>query len=142
LSAYTVEFVRVPPEEMSQVGLAVLYRAAGRTIIYCRADHIAPELARSMSEQGTRYSRSTVRADEPVAPIQQVRMQPAELPEDVAPIVSKLTGKQAVTYYSAGMMTDELARALELVCSVETQYFVRLPVISPEAEPGATLDAR
>lgn len=142
MSAYTVEFVRVPPEEMSQVGLAILHRAAERTIIYCRADHISPELIRIMSEHGTRYSRSTVRSDTPTGPIQQVRMQAAELPEGVAPMLAQFTDTGTITYYSTGMMTDEMARALELVCTAETQYFVRLPVISPAAEPGSALDAR
>jgi hypothetical protein len=145
--ANSVEFVRVPSEEMQQVGLALLHRDGERTVIYCQASHISAELARNMSENGTRYSQTTVRHDHPVSPRQRVRFQPldpADMPGDVSPLVSTLRdgGSGSVTYYRADMMTPEMARALELICAEETRYFVHLPVISPAARPGPAHDAR
>jgi len=131
--SYSVEFVRLPPEEMQMVGLAVLRRTGERTIIYCRADQIAPEVARSLSEQGTRFSRSTVRYDHPVSPILRVRFErldPDEMPGD-SPNVSAVREGKAVSYFRSDMITEEMAHALELICAEETRYFVRLPVISP-----------
>jgi hypothetical protein len=131
-----VKFVRVPPEEMQSVGLAVLRRAGQRTVIYCRADQISAELADSLSEQGSRFSQATIRYDHPVSPLLRVRFQrldPAELPDDVPPHVSALRDGGAVTYFRADMISEEMAHALELVCAEETRYLVRLPVISPAA---------
>jgi hypothetical protein len=135
---YSVEFVRVPPEEMQTVGLAVLRRAGERTIIYCRADQISAELTRSLSEQGTRFSRSTVRYDDPVSPVLRVRflrLDPDEMPGDFAH-VSALRDGEAVAYYRADMITEAMAHALELICAEETRYLVRLPVISPAVPAG------
>jgi hypothetical protein len=135
---YSVEFVRVPPEEMQAVGLAVLRRAGDRTIIYCRADHIAAELAQSLSEQGTRFSQLTIRYDHPVSPIVRVqfrRLDPDEMPGD-AVHVSTVREGDLVSYYRADMITDAMARALELICAEETRYLVRLPVIAPAVPAG------
>lgn len=115
------------------VGLAVLRRTGGRTIIYCRADQIAPEVARSLSEQGTRFSGSTVRYDHPVSPALRVRFErldPDEMPGDSAHVSALREGK-AIAYFRADMITEEMAQALELICAEETRYFIRLPVISP-----------
>jgi hypothetical protein len=129
--SYSVEFVRLPPEEM--VGLAVLRRTGGRTIIYCRADQISPEMTQTLSEQGTSYSRSTIRYDHAVSPPFPVRFQrldPAEMPGG-SPNVSAMRNGEAIKYCRADMITEEMAHALELICAEETRYFVRLPVISP-----------
>jgi hypothetical protein len=138
--AYTVEFIRVPPEDMQQVGLAVLYRSGDRTVIYCRADHISAELAQSLTDQGTRFSQVTIRYDHPVSSRERVRfirVDPAEMPDSVAPHVSTINGDELVSYYRADMITEEMAHALEVICAEETRYLVRLPVISP-AVPGAS----
>jgi hypothetical protein len=145
--ANSVEFVRVPSGDMQQVGLALLHRDGERTLIYCQASHISAELARNMSENGTRYSQTTVRHDHPVSPRQHVRFQPldpADMPGDVSPLITTLRdgGSESVTYYRADMMTPEMARALELICAEETRYFVHLPVISPAARPGPVPEAR
>jgi hypothetical protein len=131
--SYSVEFVRLPPEEMQMVGLAVLRRTGERTVVYCRADQIAPELTRSLSEQGTRFSRSTVRYDHPVSPLLRIRFQrlePEEMPADSLHVSAVREG-EAVAYYRADMITEAMAHVLELICAEETRYFVRLPVISP-----------
>jgi hypothetical protein len=138
--AYRVEFIRVPPEEMRHVGLAVLYRSGDRTVIYCRADHLSAELAQSLTDQGTRFSQVTIRYDHPVSPrehVRFIRVEPAEMPDSVAPHVSTVSGDELVSYYRADMISEQMARALELICAEETRYLVRLPVISP-AIPGAS----
>lgn len=142
--AYSVEFTRVPPEDMRGVGLAVLRRSGGRTVIYCRADHISAELAWSLTEHSTRFSQATIRYDHPVSEPLQVRfrrLDPSEMPDDVPVMVSTVREGHAVSYYRADMITAEMADALELVCAEESRYFVRLPVISPaatRAAPGET----
>ena len=138
--AYSVEFVRLPPEEMRLVGLVVLHRVGERTVIYCRADHISAELARSLSEQGSRFSQATIRYDHPVSPRLPVRFQrvnPSDMPDDVSPTVGGVHDGKAFAYYRADMLTEEMAHALELICTEETRYFVRLPMISP-AVPGTS----
>jgi hypothetical protein len=137
--AYSVEFIRVPPGDMQGVGLAVLRRSGSRTVIYCRADHISAELAWSLTEHSTRFSQATIRYDHPVSDPLEVRFQrldPAEMPGDVPVMVSTVREGNAVSYYRADMITAELAAALELVCSEESRYFVRLPVISPAPRPA------
>jgi len=140
--AYSLEIVRVPPEEMQMVGLAVLRRAGERTVIYCRADQISAEVAQSLSDKGTRFSQATIRYDHPVSPrrtVQFRRLDPAEMPEGV-PSVSTVRDGGTVGYFRADMITDEMAHALELICAEQTRYLVRLPVISPPV-PGTTRPA-
>lgn len=142
--AYSVEFVRLPTADMQHIGLAVLRRAGERTLIYCRADHISAELARSMSEQGTQISRSTIRHDHAVSPplrVRFLRLDPAEMPGG-SPNVSAVRDGEAVNYYRADMITEEMAHALELICTEETRYFVRLPVISPTPNLGGAPGTR
>jgi hypothetical protein len=129
---------------MQQVGLAVLRRAGERTVIYCRADLISAELARSLTEQGTRFSQATIRYDHPVSPrlpIRFRRIDAAEMPDGVAPQVSAVREDEAVSYFRADMITEEMAHALELLAVEETRYLVRLPVISP-AVPGTSPQGR
>jgi hypothetical protein len=131
---YSVEFVRLPPEEMQGIGLVVLHRADPRTWLYCRADHISAELAQSLSEQGSRYSQTTIRHSDPVSPRMPIRFQQvgrSEMPDAVSPIVACVRQAGAGVYYREGDLTEAMARALELICSEETRYFVRLPVIAP-----------
>lgn len=140
--AYSVEFICVPPEDMQGVGLAVLRRSGDRTMIYCRSDHISAELAWSLTEHSTRFSRATIRADHPVSEPLEVRFQrldPSEMPGDVPVMVSTVREGQgqAVSYYRADMITAEMASVLELICAEESRYFVRLPVISPAASRSA-----
>jgi hypothetical protein len=135
--AYHVEFIRVAPDEMRNVGLAVLFRSGERTVIYCRADHISAEMTWSLTEQGTRFSHATIRYDHAVSPRMYVRFErldPAEMPDGVSPHVSTVRDGDVVSYFRADMITAEMARALELICAEETRYLVRLPVISPAAQ--------
>ncbi|MDQ2876429.1 MAG: hypothetical protein M3Y33_17165 [Actinomycetota bacterium] len=134
--AYHVEFIRVAPEEMQDVGIAVLFRSGERTAIYCRADHISAEVTRSLTGQGTRFSEATIRSDHPVSPPMLVRFErldPAEMPDDVSPQVSAVRDGNVVSYFRADMITAEMARALEQLCAEESRYLVQLPVISPAA---------
>jgi hypothetical protein len=121
------------------IGLAVLHRSGDRTVIYCHADHICPELAESLTEQATRFSQGTIRYDHPVSPpeyVHMVRVPPAEM-HSVGPHVSRIKGNVHVSYYRADMITEEMCRALEPLLAEQTRYLVRLPVISP-AVPGAS----
>lgn len=142
--AYSCEFIRVSPAEMpDSIGLAILHRAGDRTVIYCRADHISAELARSLTDQATRFSQGTIRYDHPVSPrefVRFVRVDPADMPDGIGPQVSRIKGDEHVSYYRADMITAQMARALELVCAEETRYLVRLPVISPAVPRASASD--
>lgn len=133
--AYSCEFIRVPPAEMpDSIGLVVLHRSGDRTVIYCRADHISAELAQRLTDLATRFSQTTIRYDHKVGPrhfVRFVRLPPAEMPDSIGSNLSTVNGDEYVSYYRADMITDPMARALELICAEETQYLVRLPVISP-----------
>jgi hypothetical protein len=85
---YTVEFVLVPPGEMDErLGLALVVRRGDHTAVYCRADHMTAELASSLTETGTAFSRATIRVDEPVAPKINIvfeRLDQSEMPDDTS----------------------------------------------------------
>lgn len=134
---YTVEFVRVPRAEMDErLGLALLVRRGDDTRIYCRADMIHPDLARSLSTMGTAFSRATVRVDEPLGPRQNIafeRLAPDEMPGDLQPHVTAVKDGAAITYMRADMITAEMCHALELVCAEQTRYLIRLPAVVPAA---------
>lgn len=115
--AYTCGFVPVPAAEMQDLArhgvLALLHRVGARTTIYCRGDHFGADLARAMSETATRYSRLTVRHDEPVSPRQALRFRrvhPDELPAGM-PTVALFTD-QTISYMAADQITEELALQL------------------------------
>ena len=132
--AYSVEFLRVPPEEMQGIGLAVLHRAGDRTVIYCSAAHISEPLTRSLTEQATRFSGATIRYDHPVSQRRLVRfyrVEPAEMPDNLSPQVSVVRDGEPCAYFRTDMITEELSHVLEQICAEETRYLAQIPVISP-----------
>jgi hypothetical protein len=134
---YSVEFVRVPRAEMdARLGLAVLVRRGDQTRIYCRGDMIHPDLARGLSTVGTAFSRASVRVDEPVGPPLNIafeRLAPEEMPDDIQPNVSAIKDGTSVTYMRSDMITADMCHALELLCTEQTRYLIRMPAVLPTA---------
>lgn len=135
---YAVEFVRA--QNMHPLlSPALLHRFRITTFVYCHADHIDEEMARTLADLGSRFVAATAWLDTPEGPeipVRFHRLRPDDMPTDLTPAIGDARDDALVAYVRADMISTDLTQSLERLFSAGMRYVSRLPTIAPYRPAG------